>query len=155
LPISHSDEKFASNSDGRGEAISGRRIDPNDASAVLRRLTPASSTSPVVHFAPSGLAGLIQRPATCVKYPFFTAHANKRAFAMSDVGKMLMLLGLAIAVIGALVWGLGRVGFRGLPGDISYQGQNVRFYFPIASSIVLSIVLTLLLWLWRWWTGGK
>jgi carbamoylphosphate synthase small subunit len=72
---------------------------------------------------------------------------------MSDIGKGLVLLGAAICVIGAIVWTLGRAGFRGLPGDISYQGQNVRFYFPIVSCIVISIVLTLGMWLWRWLSG--
>lgn len=72
---------------------------------------------------------------------------------MPDIGKMLVIAGIALAVIGAIVWALGRAGFRGLPGDISYQGENVRFYFPIVSCIILSIVLTLGMWLWRWLSG--
>ena len=72
---------------------------------------------------------------------------------MTDIGKFFILCGAVLAVIGAIIWALGRAGFRGLPGDISYQGQNVRFYFPIVSCIVLSIVLTLGMWLWRWLSG--
>jgi uncharacterized membrane protein YidH (DUF202 family) len=72
---------------------------------------------------------------------------------MTDIGKFLVLCGGALAVLGAIVWALGRAGFRGLPGDISYQSQNVRFYFPILSCIVISILLTAGMWLWRWLSG--
>jgi len=61
------------------------------------------------------------------------------------IGRFLILAGLAIAGIGVLMtWGLpiGR-----LPGDISYRKGNFGFYFPFATSIVVSIVLTLLLML--------
>ncbi len=61
-----------------------------------------------------------------------------------------MLGGLALAVIGAIVWGLGRAGFHGLPGDVRYESSNVRVYFPIVTCIVLSVVLTALMWLWQW-----
>jgi hypothetical protein len=69
------------------------------------------------------------------------------------MGKLLLFAGLAIAVIGAIVWGIGRAGFRGLPGDVSYEGTNVRFYFPVVTCIVLSLLLTLGLWIWRWLSG--
>jgi hypothetical protein len=72
---------------------------------------------------------------------------------VSELGRILVLIGFGLAAIGLLVWGLGRVGFRGLPGDIHYQGKNLRFYFPIVTCIVLSIVLTLGLWLWRYLSG--
>lgn len=72
---------------------------------------------------------------------------------MTDIGRVLMVLGAAVAVVGAIVWLLGRAGFRGLPGDVSYEGSNVRVYFPIVSCLVLSLVLTLGLWLWRWLSG--
>jgi len=61
------------------------------------------------------------------------------------IGRFLILAGLAIAGIGVLMtWGLpiGR-----LPGDLSYRRGNFGFYFPLATSIVVSIVLTLLLML--------
>ena len=69
---------------------------------------------------------------------------------MTDVGRFLILIGVAVAVIGAGVWGLGRLGFKGLPGDISYQSDRVRVYFPIVSCIVLSVMLTLGMWIWQW-----
>jgi hypothetical protein len=72
---------------------------------------------------------------------------------MIDAGRFLILLGIAVAIIGAVIWSLGRLGFRGLPGDISYQGEHVRFYFPLVSCIVLSILLTLGMWLWRRLSG--
>jgi hypothetical protein len=69
---------------------------------------------------------------------------------MTDVGKILIGLGIAICLIGAIVWGLGRAGFHGLPGDIQYQGRNVRIYFPIVTCILLSVLLTLAMWIWQW-----
>ena len=58
---------------------------------------------------------------------------------MTNVGKLLIVAGLLVAVVGLVVWGLGRAGFRGLPGDIRYESGNVRFYFPIVTCIVLSV----------------
>jgi hypothetical protein len=69
---------------------------------------------------------------------------------MTDVGKVLIVVGVVVALLGVAVWGLGRVGFRGLPGDIAYQGDHVRVYFPIVTCVVLSILLTGILWLWQW-----
>lgn len=57
-----------------------------------------------------------------------------------------MYLGLGLLVLGGLVVLLGRgIGLGNLPGDLVYEGDNVRVYVPIASMIVLSLVLTLLL----------
>lgn len=72
---------------------------------------------------------------------------------MSDIGRWMVVAGIVLAIVGAIVWLLGRAGFRGLPGDVAYEGQNVRFYFPVVTSIVLSILLTLGIWLWRWFTS--
>ncbi len=69
---------------------------------------------------------------------------------MAEIGKYLLLFGVVLAVVGAVLWGLGRAGFRGLPGDIRYESDNVRIYFPIVTSIILSIALTALVWLWQW-----
>jgi len=63
------------------------------------------------------------------------------------MGKLLVVVGLVIAAVGLLImWGLpiGR-----LPGDVSYRRGNTTFYFPLATSIVLSIILTLLFALLR------
>ena len=63
-----------------------------------------------------------------------------------QIGKILIISGIAIAVIGAAVMLLGKIGLFRLPGDIELQGKNWKIYFPLASSIIISIVLTLLLW---------
>ena len=68
-------------------------------------------------------------------------------FGPQQFGKWLIALGVLIIVIGLLVMLLGKVGLFRLPGDLSFGGRNWRIYFPIASSILLSILLTLLLWL--------
>ncbi|HOW17758.1 MAG TPA: DUF2905 domain-containing protein [Phycisphaerae bacterium] len=69
---------------------------------------------------------------------------------MTQFGKLIILLGVILILIGAAVWALGRLGFRGLPGDIRYESDHVRFYFPVVTCLVLSGLLTMLLWLWRW-----
>lgn len=69
---------------------------------------------------------------------------------MEQIGKYLVLFGIILVLAGGLIWGLGRLGYRGLPGDIHIEGENVRFYFPIVTCIVLSVLLTLILWLWQW-----
>ena len=67
---------------------------------------------------------------------------------MSDVGKLLIIFGLLIAVVGVVLVLIGRVPWVGrLPGDILIQRGNWTFYFPLATSLVLSVVLTLLVWL--------
>jgi len=79
--------------------------------------------------------------------------AGYNVVTMSEIGKVLIAVGALLMLVGVVVWALGRVGFHGLPGDIRYQGEHVRFYFPIVTCIVLSIVLTAAMWLWRWLRG--
>ena len=69
---------------------------------------------------------------------------------MVNTGKLLFVVGLFVVVVGGVVYVLGRSGFRGLPGDIRYESGNTRFYFPVVTCIVLSIVLSALMWLWQW-----
>jgi Protein of unknown function (DUF2905) len=67
---------------------------------------------------------------------------------MNELGKLLIVFGLLIAGVGVLVVLAGRVPWLGrLPGDISVQRGNWTFYFPLATSILISVVLTLLFWL--------
>ena len=69
---------------------------------------------------------------------------------MGDLGRTLMLLGGVLVVLGALLSFTGRLPWVGrLPGDISIERENFRFYFPLATSIVISIILSLLVWLFR------
>jgi hypothetical protein len=72
---------------------------------------------------------------------------------MVPAGKMLVIVGLAVALLGVLLWVMGKAGFRGLPGDIRYESDHVRFYFPIITCLVISALLTLGLWIWRWLIG--
>lgn len=62
---------------------------------------------------------------------------------------MLVILGIALVVIGALVMLLGRsfLPLGRLPGDILYKGTNTAFYFPLASSILISVVLSIIVYL--------
>jgi Protein of unknown function (DUF2905) len=58
------------------------------------------------------------------------------------VGVLLIVAGVAVLLLGRV-----RVPFGRLPGDIAYRGKNFTFYFPVASSIVISILLTLFFYL--------
>ena len=73
-------------------------------------------------------------------------------FGPPQFGKWLMAVGVAVLVIGALVILLGKIGLFRLPGDFSFGGRNWRIYIPLASSILLSLLLTLILWLIHYFT---
>jgi hypothetical protein len=64
---------------------------------------------------------------------------------MNDLGRLLVGLGLVLLVAGGLLMLLGRTGLPlgRLPGDISYRGKNLNVYFPLGTSILLSVVLSL------------
>jgi hypothetical protein len=66
---------------------------------------------------------------------------------MVDIGRLLAILGVALLVIGGIIMLLGRTGIPlgRLPGDILYRGKNTTFYFPLATSIVISVVLSIIL----------
>jgi hypothetical protein len=67
---------------------------------------------------------------------------------MQDLGRMLVVLGVVIALVGVALMLAGRVpGIGRLPGDIHVQRGHWTFYFPLGTSIVLSLLLTLVLWL--------
>ncbi len=69
---------------------------------------------------------------------------------MNDFGKVLVIVGLLIAAVGALLWsGFGKGWLGRLPGDINYAKGNFSFHFPIVTCLLVSLVLTLLLWLFR------
>ena len=65
------------------------------------------------------------------------------------MGRILVLLGVVLVVIGGIVILLGRTGLPlgRLPGDFLYRGKNTTFYFPLASSILISVVLSIVLFL--------
>ena len=67
-------------------------------------------------------------------------------FDFSGFGKILIVIGLVIAGIGGLILLGGKIPWIGrLPGDFYYKGKNFTFYFPLATSIIVSIILTIIL----------
>jgi len=68
---------------------------------------------------------------------------------MNELGKALLGLGLLLAVIGAVLLLAGRFGLPlgRLPGDFAWRGKNASFYFPLGTSILISIVLSILFYL--------
>jgi len=68
-------------------------------------------------------------------------------FGPQQIGKWLIAAGIIIALTGGFVMILGRIGLFKLPGDLEFGSKNWRLYLPIASCIIISIVLTVLLWL--------
>ena len=67
---------------------------------------------------------------------------------MGDLGKTLIVIGLVIVAVGGVLLVAGRVPWLGrLPGDIYIQRGNFSFYFPVVTSLIVSVLLTLLFWL--------
>ena len=70
---------------------------------------------------------------------------------MQEIGKLVLIVGLVLVAAGAILWrfpGLFRWVGK-LPGDISFQKGNFSFYFPVVTCILISIVITVLSWLFR------
>ena len=69
---------------------------------------------------------------------------------MHDLGKFLVIVGLVIAGVGLLLWtGFDKGWFGRLPGDIRVEKGNFRFYFPLTTMIILSIVISILIRIFR------
>ena len=69
---------------------------------------------------------------------------------MNDLGKLLVFAGVALVIIGAILWlGFGRGWLGRLPGDIHYTKGNFSFYFPVVTCLVLSILITVILRLFK------
>ena len=69
---------------------------------------------------------------------------------MPSLGKSLIVIGLVIALIGVIFSLAGRIPWLGrLPGDIYVKRENFTFYFPLATSIIISLLLSFILWLFR------
>ncbi len=69
---------------------------------------------------------------------------------MSEFGKMLVIFGLVLVGLGLILLYGAKIPWLGkLPGDITIKRENFTFYFPLATSLILSIILTLLLSLFR------
>ena len=65
--------------------------------------------------------------------------------ALGDIGKLLLIAGVVIALVGGVILLLTRVGVTQLPGSISVSGSNFSFFFPVAFCVVVSIVLTVVI----------
>jgi hypothetical protein len=69
---------------------------------------------------------------------------------MSELGKILVAAGLVMAAAGALLWaGVGRGWLGRLPGDLHYTKGHASFYFPLTTCLLLSVLLSFILWLLR------
>jgi hypothetical protein len=68
---------------------------------------------------------------------------------MTEIGRIIMILGVSLIVIGGIAMLLGRSGLPlgRLPGDIVYKGKNTTFYFPLATCILLSIAVSAIIYL--------
>jgi ribose/xylose/arabinose/galactoside ABC-type transport system permease subunit len=67
---------------------------------------------------------------------------------MTDVAKFLITVGILVTLVGIVLLVVGRVPWLGrLPGDIYVERGDWKFYFPLATSLLLSVVLTVLFWL--------
>lgn len=68
---------------------------------------------------------------------------------MVELGKALLGLGLLLIVVGAVLLLAARFGLPlgRLPGDVSYRGKGVSFYFPLGTSILISVILSLVFYL--------
>jgi Protein of unknown function (DUF2905) len=72
-----------------------------------------------------------------------------------QLGKFLVVVGVVLVGLGLLLMAGSRFSFLGLgrlPGDVVYKGKNTTFYFPIVSCLILSVVLTLVFWLFSLFT---
>ncbi|MGA7751523.1 MAG: DUF2905 domain-containing protein [Candidatus Sulfotelmatobacter sp.] len=72
---------------------------------------------------------------------------------MTDFGKLLIVLGVALAIAGCVLLLLSRahLPLGRLPGDIVYRGKRTFFYFPLATSLLVSVVLSIVLYLLQRW----
>jgi hypothetical protein len=68
-----------------------------------------------------------------------------------EVGRLLLILGVVLAIVGGVLWFGGKLPFRlgRLPGDIVWRGERGSLYFPIVTCLVLSAALSLIIWLVR------
>lgn len=67
-----------------------------------------------------------------------------------DLGKLLIIIGVCVTLLGLLLWsGIGKGWLGQLPGDIRYKRDNVSIHFPIVTCLLLSLIVSVLLWLFR------
>ena len=69
---------------------------------------------------------------------------------MDKMGKLFIVTGLILLAVGVVILFLERLGLFRLPGDLVVTGKNWKIYFPLATSLLLSALLTAVLWLIHW-----
>jgi hypothetical protein len=75
--------------------------------------------------------------------------------APAQLGKIFVIIGFVLVILGLVLLLGSRLGFLGLgrlPGDIAFKGKNVAFYFPVVTCLVLSVLLTFVLWLFSFFS---
>jgi ABC-type antimicrobial peptide transport system permease subunit len=77
------------------------------------------------------------------------------SFGPQQIGKFLLLTGIILALIGVIIILLGHLGLFRLPGDLQFGGKNWKVYIPIASCIIISIILTLILLLISYFSRSR
>src|SRR5690242_6845412 len=98
---------------------------------------------------------LVQFASTEEAFFLHNSVESKSMEHIRELGRMMVFAGVALAAVGALLWFAGRHGglplrLGRLPGDIAVQGKHGSFYFPVVTCILLSVALTLILWLVQW-----
>jgi len=69
---------------------------------------------------------------------------------MSEMGRFLVIIGVVLAALGLILWFAPKIPYLGrLPGDITWQKGRFTFYFPLGTCILISLVLTLIFYLFR------
>jgi hypothetical protein len=105
-----------------------------------------ASTGVIARMGPFGRA-FGPQPDGRAPRPGYNVDAN----GMEQLGKSIVILGLVLVAVGAVLMFSGRLPFRigRLPGDFLFQGKNTTFYFPLATGLLLSILLSVIAWLFR------
>lgn len=74
-------------------------------------------------------------------------------FGLEQIGRWLVFFGLIIVAVGLVIMLLGSLGLFKLPGDLTFGSKNWRIFIPITTCILISIILTLILWIIQFFRG--
>jgi hypothetical protein len=81
-------------------------------------------------------------------FRWFNGKERNKTIEFSNLGRILILFGLILAGIGLLLLLAGKIPWLGrMPGDFYFKGKQITFYFPLTTSLLISLILTLILWL--------
>ena len=76
-------------------------------------------------------------------------------FGPQQIGKLVLIAGIVLALLGAMIILLGHLGLFKLPGDVEFGGKNWKVYIPLANCIIVSIILTLIFWLMAYFSRSR